>query len=56
MHIFHKWSKWQTVRKEVVEHNNGMLVPYHIQEKQCKKCGAIKVKIRNCEISWRFQD
>jgi len=53
IHI-HKWTKWRTNRTEVIEHTNGALIPYSIQEKVCEKCGKMKVEVSKAE--WFIKD
>lgn len=54
IHLIHKWSKWKTVRKEVVEQMGGVLVPYTIQEKHCEKCGKVKISVSEIIVKLRL--
>lgn len=45
MHLFHTWSPWETIRSECIEQQGGVLVPYYIQQRHCKKCNVIRIKV-----------
>ncbi len=48
MHLFHKWSKWVTVRTERVSYpwtgEDNFAYEQKIQERVCSVCGKIQIR------------
>lgn len=55
MHLFHSWGKWEIIRKEVLEMQTGLLVPYIIQERCCSKCNLVQIKVSDIEWGGNFK-
>lgn len=40
--IFHKWSKWKTIKDCDITENGKTKGTYILQERRCEKCGKVR--------------